>query len=120
MWIQVNLCIQGGYGDLPDLSELEWARNRRAVRCVLDNLMEDGKELLPGLAGATRWEVRTAAVYGLSESPGISGRHRPPMVPPGIRNLFLVSDTVRDACGIGMQAAASVSLKLVDRLFPSG
>jgi hypothetical protein len=117
--IQVNLCIQGGYGDLPDLSELEWARNRRAVRHVLDGLLADAKELLPGLAEATRWEIRTAAVYGLSESPGISGLHRPPMVAPGIRNLFLASDTVREARGIGMQAAASVSLNLVERLFPS-
>lgn len=117
---QVNLCIQGSYQDLPDLSELEWARTRRAVRRILDNLMEDSRELLPGLEKATRWEVRTAAVYGLSESPGISGRHRPPMTVPGVRDLFLASDTVRDARGVGMQAAASVALKLVQRLFPSG
>ncbi|MEW6443908.1 MAG: FAD-dependent oxidoreductase [bacterium] len=117
---QVNLCIQGSYQDLPDLSELEWARTRRAVRHVLDNLMEDGRELLPGLAQATRWEVRTAAAYGLSESPGISGRHRPSMVPPGIQNLFMASDTVREARGVGMQAAASVALSLMERLFPSG
>lgn len=117
---QVNLCIQGSYQDLPDLSQLEWARTRRAVRRVLDSLMEDSRELLPGLEKALRWEVRTAAVYGLSESPGIAGRHRPPMTLPGVRNLFLASDTVRDARGVGMQAAASVALKREAVLFPSG
>jgi len=115
---QVNLCIQGAYGDLPDLSELQWAKTRRDVRRVLDNLMEDGKELIPGLDKATKWQVRNAAVYGLSESPGIAGKHRPPMVPPGIEGLYMVSDTVGDAVGIGIQATASIGLKLMKRLFP--
>lgn len=113
---QVTLCIQGSYGDLPDLSQLHLAETRRAVRRVLKGLMEDGKELLPGLAKGIRWEVRNAAVYGLSESPGISGRHRPPMIPPGIKNLYMVSDTVSDAFGIGLQAAADVSMKAVKRI----
>ena len=116
--VQVNLCIQGGYNDLPDLSQWEWAKTRRDVRQVLNNLMEDAKEMIPDLAKATKWEIRTAAVYGLSESPGISGRHRPPMVPPGIRNLYLVSDTVGEARGVGIQAAASASLQLIEKLFP--
>jgi len=117
---QVTLCIQGAYGDLPDLSQLHLAETRRAVRRVLDGLMEDGKELLPGLADAIRWEVRTAGVYGLSESPGISGRHRPPMIPPGIKHLYMASDTVSDAFGIGLQAAADVSMKAAEKLLSHG
>jgi hypothetical protein len=80
--------------------------------------MEDGKELIPGLEGAIEWEVRTASVFGLAESPGIAGRHRPPMVPPGIRNLYMVSDTVSDAVGLGCQGIACASLKLMEDLFP--
>ena len=114
------MCIQGAYGDLPDLSQLHLAETRRAVRRVLNGLMEDGKELLPGLANGIRWEIRNAAVYGLSESPGISGRHRPPMIPPGIKNLYMVSDTVSDAFGIGMQAVADVSRKAVERILAHG
>ena len=114
--IQVNLCIQGGYDDLPDLSEWQWAKTRRDVRRVLDGLLEDAKEMIPGLAQARKWEVRTAAVYGLSESPGIAGRHRPPMVPPGVQNLYMVSDTVREARGVGIQASACACLKLMEEL----
>jgi len=117
---QVNLCIQGAYADLPDLSGLQWAKTRRAVRRVLDGLMEDGKELIPGLDGAIEWEVRTASVFGLSESPGIAGRHRPPMIPPGIKNLFMVSDTASDAHGLGCQGIAHASLELMANLFPEG
>jgi phytoene dehydrogenase-like protein len=117
---QVNLCIQGGYGDLPDLAEFEWAKTRRAVRRVLEGLMEDGKELIPGLEDAIQWEVRTASVFGLSESPGIAGKHRPPMVPPGIQHLYMVSDTVSEAVGLGCQGIARASLRLMEDLFPGG
>ncbi len=117
---QVNLCIQGGYADLPDLAESRWAKTRRAVRRVLDGLMEDAKELIPGLESAVAWEVRTASVFGLSESPGIAGRHRPSMVPPGVINLYMVSDTVSEAKGLGCQGIAHASLRLMDHLFPDG
>ena len=116
--IQVNLCIQGSYDDLPDLTQWEWAKIRRDARQVLDRLMEDAKEMIPGLAQAKKWEIRTAAVYGLSESPGITGQHKPPMEPPCVQNLYMVSDTVREARGVGIQAAACACLKLMERLFP--
>jgi len=38
------------------------------------------------------------------------------MVPPGIRNLYMISDTVSDAEGLGIQGVACASQKLVDRL----
>jgi hypothetical protein len=114
--VQVNLVLQGHYGDLPDLSEWRWAKTRRAVRRFLDLLEEDARELIPGLAEATKWRVRHAAVLGLAESPGLSWRHRPSMVPPGIQGLYLLSDTVREARGLGMQSVAKASLVLVERL----
>ena len=42
------------------------------------------------------------------------------MVPPGIRNLYRVGDTVSDAKGVGCQGIAHASLRLMDQLFPSG
>jgi len=118
--IQVNLAIQGSYNDLPDLSEWQSAKTRRHVRRVLDNMMEDAKELIPGLASATKWSVSNASFFGLSESPGIAGMHRPPMVPPGIENLYMISDTVNDAKGLGAQGIACASAKLVDRIVSKG
>lgn len=118
--VQVNLVLQGHWEDLPDLAEWRWAKTRRSVRRFLDLLEEDAKELIPGLADATKWRVRHAGVLGLAESPGLSGRHRPSMVPPGIEGLFLLSDTVREARGLGLQSVAKASLILMDRLFPHG
>jgi len=114
--IQVNLAIQGSYNDLPDLSEWPLARTRRHVRRVLDNMMEDANDLIPGLASATKWYVRNASFFGMSESPGIAGRHRPSMIVPGIKNLYMISDTVSDAKGLGIQGIAHASQKLVDSL----
>jgi hypothetical protein len=42
------------------------------------------------------------------------------MIPPGIKNLYMVSDTVGDAFGIGMQAAADVSMKAVESILAHG
>ena len=42
------------------------------------------------------------------------------MVPPGIRNLYMVSDTLSDAKGLGIQGIAHASQRLVDRLCPNG
>ena len=114
---QINLVLQGNYNDLPDLSEWLWAKTRRAVRRFLDLLEEDAKELIPGLAKATKWRVRQASVLGLAEEPGISGIHRPSMVPPGIENFYIVSDTVREARGLGTQSIAKASQTLIERLF---
>jgi len=114
--VQVNLCIQGNYDDLPDLSDWQWADTRRRVRQVLDNLEKDGREMIPGLEKATKWQISNAAVFGLSESPGIAGRHRPPIVPPGIENLYLLSDTINEAHGLGIQAIAKASQALLNKI----
>jgi len=52
----------------------------------------------------------------LSESPGIAGRHRPPIVPPGIENLYLLSDTINEAHGLGIQAIAKASQALLNKI----
>ncbi len=113
---QVNLAIQGSYNDLPDLSETQWAKTRREVRHILDNMLKDAEELIPGLAGATKWHIRNASVFGMSESPGIAGKHRPSMVPPGVENLYLISDTISEAMGLGAQAIAMASQTLIEKL----
>ena len=115
---QINLVLQGNYKDLPDLTEWKWAKTRRAVRRFLNLLEEDTNELIPGLAEAKKWKVRQAAALGLAEEPGISGMHRPSMAPPGIENLYLVSDTIYEARGLGIQSTALASQALIDKLFP--
>ncbi len=47
-----------------------------------------------------------AGDYGLVQSPGFVGGKRISMKPPAVKNLFIVSSTVREARGIGMAATA--------------
>ncbi|MBT7698301.1 MAG: NAD(P)/FAD-dependent oxidoreductase [Desulfobacterales bacterium] len=117
--IQVNLVIQGNYDDLPDLTELQWAKNRREVRKILDGLEKDGIEQIPGLKDAAKWQVRTAGIFGLTESPAMTGMHRPTMTPPEVKNLYIVSDTIREAKGLGIQAIAHASEALIKKVFPN-
>ncbi|MFC1825753.1 hypothetical protein ACFL9T_23860, partial [Thermodesulfobacteriota bacterium] len=115
---QVNIVIQGNYNDLPDLSTWQQAKTRREVRRILNLLDEDAKELIPGLAEATKWKIKQASVFGITEAPGNTCHHRPSMIPPDIENLYLVSDSVREARGLGLQSVAGIALKMVDELFP--
>ncbi len=116
--IQVNFVLQGNHTDLPDLSQWHLAKTRRTVRHFLDLLDEDIREIIPGLAEADKWRLRHAAFFGLAESPYLAGYHRPSIVPPGIKNLYLVGDTVAEARGLGIQTSAKVPQLLMDKLFP--
>lgn len=115
---QLNLVLQGNYNDLPDLSDMKRSKTRRTVRRILDDLEADAMELIPGLADVVKWRIRLAGVSNLTEAPGMCGKHRPSMIPPKIKNLYIVSDTVKEAMGLGTQATAKASRILVEKICP--
>lgn len=115
---QVNVVIQGNYRDLPDLNQWQCAKTRREVRRILKCLEEDAVELIPGLVEATKWRIGQASVFGLTEAPGNTAFHRPSMRVPAVENLYLLSDSIREARGLGMQSIAKASLKLGELLSP--
>ena len=45
-------------------------------------------------------------IYGIAQCPGFVGNKKPSMQPPGVGNLYIVSYTVAEAKGVGMQAVA--------------
>jgi len=103
---QFHASYQGHYDELPDLLSRHRAGVRRRAREVIALLEEETLELYPSLRRGCRWRVAHAGVYGIAQSPGFVGSKRPSLRPPGVENLFLVSNTVREARGISLSGTA--------------
>jgi len=103
---QFHTSYQGHYDEMPDLLNRHRAGVRRRVREMIALLEEETLELYPRLRNGNRWRVAHAGVYGIAQSPGLVGSKRPSMRPPGVENLFLVSNTVREARGISLSGTA--------------
>ncbi len=101
---QFHVSYQGHYDELPNLFHRSTARVRADIRETITMLERESIRLYPRLKGTYRWRVAHAGIYGIAQSPGFVGYKRPSMKPPGIQNLFIVSNTVREARGIGMSA----------------
>lgn len=101
---QFHVSYQGHYDEMPDLLQPGKASVRRKARELIAMLERESVELFPSLEKGWRWRVAHAGVYGIAQSPGFVGYKRPSMRVPGLRNLFLVSNTVREARGISMSA----------------
>ncbi len=112
--------LHGNQDILPDLSNLQLAKNRRSVRRFLDLLEVDAKEIIPGLPEAIIWRNQQAAVFGPADAPDVARNHKPSLVAPGIENLFLVNDSVKEGRGLGMQSTVKASIASVKKLFPEG
>lgn len=117
---QIHFLMQGNYYELPKVFQYRRAKTRRQIRKQLDLYEEDIRELFPELEQRSLWKVRQAAVYSLALAPGLVGRYRPSMKPPGVRNLYIVSDTTREARGVGMQATARAALVCADEILRLG
>ena len=101
---QFHVSYQGHWDELPDLFNTKQARVRRQAREFISMLEKESLELYPQLESGYHWRVAHAGIYGIAQSPGLVGTKRPSMVPPGIDNMFIVSNTVREARGISLSA----------------
>jgi len=103
---QFHALYQGHYDEMPNLFNRYHVKVKREVREMLDMLERDTFELYPQLKDGYRWKMPHVEIYGIAQSPGFVGTKKPSMKPPGVGNLYLVSYTVEEARGIGMQAVA--------------
>ena len=111
---QVHFFTQGLWDELPSVFQMNRARTRRQIATLLDLFEEDIEELFPDLKKHSLWKVRQASAYSISQAPSLVGKFRPQIQVPGVDNLYLVSDTVREARGPGMQAVANAVLQCAD------
>jgi phytoene dehydrogenase-like protein len=100
---QFHVSYQGHYDELPNLFQGSQARVRSQMRRTIAMLERESLQLYPQLKDAYHWRVAHAGVYGIAQSPGFVGAKRPSMRPPGISNLFIVSNTVAEARGVSLQ-----------------
>ena len=104
---QFHVSYQGHYDEFPDLLDRGRARVRAGIRDIIAMLERESIRLYPRLKDGYCWRIAHAGVYGIAQSPGFVGLKRPSMRVPGIPNLFIVSNTVREARGIGMSAVGN-------------
>lgn len=113
---QFHVSYQGHYDELPDLLQRNRAWVRRQSREIIAMLERESVQLFPQLKGAHHWRIAHAGVYGIAQSPGFVGSKRPSMRPPSVSNLFLVSNTVREARGVSTQGVAKCARKAVEAI----
>ncbi|MCU0821029.1 MAG: NAD(P)/FAD-dependent oxidoreductase [Spirochaetes bacterium] len=111
---QYHVSYQGHWDEMPDLFNRRNAVVKRQVRDTIAMLERESLQLYPQLKSGYHWKVAHAGVYGLAQSPGLVGPKRPSMVPPGIKNLYIVSGTVQEARGISMSAIGKCASMAAD------
>ncbi len=112
---QMDFFWQGDYDEVPDVFSLNSARTRHRAEQFIRLCEEDLKALFPDLERHMLWKVWHVSPFALAWLPGLrSGR--PHMEVPGVRNLYLSSDTVRENRGDGMQSAARTARLCVERI----
>ncbi len=118
---QLTLIAQGNWDELPNLlGESRKARVRRKANEILDNFYLDSMELIPNLNESSLWRLNQAGAYNIAYTPDLRGK-KVSMEPPGVRNLYLVSDTVREAKATsGFEGCASVALHCAERVLGVG
>ena len=113
---QVHFLMQANYSELPNLFHYSQASIRRKIENMFGLFEEEVNSLYPELQEITQWKIRHAAAYSIAQSPGSVGDSRPPMEVPGIENLYLIGDTIREARGMGMQAAGRAAMDCVEKI----
>lgn len=110
--------IQGNYNEIPDLLNLKDAGTMRAVRQLLADFEEDLLEFYPELKTNPNWKMLShVEPYSVVQSAGYVGKSRPASGKvPGVNNFYLSSADLREARGMGMQAAAKSAIHCVDKI----
>lgn len=109
-------CLQYHWNEIADPLELHKAKNRLEIEKIFDLYEEDLKDVFPDMQEHILWKMRHTAPWALAHSPGVVGHHRPSMIPPGVKNFYLVSETISEAKVVGVEGGASVALHCVDKL----
>jgi phytoene dehydrogenase-like protein len=113
---QFHALYQGHYDELPDLFKRHKAKVKREIRELLGMVEQETFELFPRLKDNYHWKIPHVEIYGIAQSPGFAGNKKPSMKPPGVGNLYIVSYTVEEARGVGMQAVARGALMAADAI----
>lgn len=113
---QFHVSYQGHWDEMPDLFNRRSAKVKREMREMIAMLEKESLELYPQLKSGYHWKVAHAGLYGIAQSPGLVGSKRPSMKPPGIENLYIVSNTVREARGISMSATGKCARMAVEAI----
>ena len=107
---------QGSWLGGPSPVQRGTAMVKREALKMLDFFEEDIKALFPDIEAHCCWKIYYFHTYGIAGSPRLVGKYRPSIQPPGIKNLYLVSDTLRDTRAAGMASAARCALLCADRI----
>ncbi len=113
---QVAFNFQTLYDKSPDLFSFDQAKVRKDLRRIFDDLEEDVREMFPEWEKHCLWKLRYAAPIDIATAPGFVGKRRPDRNPPGIKNLYLVSDTLRRERGNWTQSSAFEALHCADQI----
>ncbi len=111
---QYHVSYQGHWDELPGLFSRKSATARRKIRDTIAMLEKESLDLYPQLKDSYHWRIAHAGIYGIAQSPGLVGSKRPSMRPPGINNLFIVSNTVSEARGVSMAAIGKCARMAVE------
>ncbi len=117
---QYHVSYQGHWFEMPDLFNRKNAVVKRNVRETIRMLERESLLLYPELKSGYHWKVAHAGAYGIAQSPGLVGSKRPSMVPPGIKDLYIVSGTVQEARGISMSAIGKCAAMAAEAILGRG
>jgi hypothetical protein len=101
----------------PYLLDQRSAENRRKTRAFLRDFEDEVLELFPEVVPTIRWRMPNIAPFSIAQAPGLVGDVRPSWITP-IPHLYLVGNQVREARGIGHDAAAHVAIACANHLAP--
>ncbi len=113
---QFHVSYQGHYDEMPDLLSGNQARVKRQTREIIAMLERESIKLFPQLKDAYNWRMAHAGVYGIAQSPGLVSTKRPSMKPPGVDNLYIVSNTVSEARGVSLQGVCKCSRRATEAI----
>ncbi len=99
----------------PYLLDQRKATNRAKTRAFLQAFEEAAFEIFPEVMPTIVTRIPNIAPFSIAQAPGLVGRIRPSWRTP-IANFWLVGNNVREARGIGHDAAAHVALQCADHI----
>lgn len=109
-----HFLIQCHWNEFPSIFQIHKARVRNQIREKLDLCEQDIKELFPGIEERYEWKMYTGSPFGVAPVPGLVGRYLPSIKPPGVDNLYLVSDTIREGSAVGIEGTGKAALECAD------
>jgi phytoene dehydrogenase-like protein len=93
------------------------ARDEDFRKLTLERFWQTVKVMFPSVEDDLVWKVdgHYVGIDGLGRSPGLTGKHRPPVAMPGMKGLYFAGDCYTGR-GVGMNAAANSAMLCADRI----